>query len=62
MTPHQIKALEAEYIRRAREDEAAGNGHTGATWRLAAAMLTVAAHSKGRRRFKAPLDLRKVAG
>ena len=62
MTPHQIKALEAEYLAKAKADEAAGFPLSASTWRLAAAMLVTAADSKGRRRFKAPLDLRKVAG
>ncbi len=43
MTPMQIAELEAEYIRRARADEAAGFSLSGATWRLAAALLVTAA-------------------
>jgi hypothetical protein len=43
MTPTQIAELEAEFIRRARADEAAGDQLNGSTWRLAAALLTTAA-------------------
>ena len=39
MTPTQIAELEAEYIRRAQADEAAGDRLNGSTWRLAAALL-----------------------
>jgi hypothetical protein len=43
MTPTQIAELEAEFIRRARADEAAGDQLNASTWRLAAALLTTAA-------------------
>jgi hypothetical protein len=43
MTPTQIAELEAEFIRRARANEAAGDQLNASTWRLAAALLTTAA-------------------
>jgi hypothetical protein len=39
MTPTQIAELEAEFIRRARADEAAGDQLNASTWRLAATLL-----------------------
>lgn len=63
MTPTQIAALEGEYLAKARAAKAEQDYSAAAAWQQAAAMLVVAAHAKGRRRFRAaPMDTRRVTG